>query len=189
MSSLSSRPPHRPPSYSLRQSSRRCLEGRANNVPASSSASCVSAPILTPVMRRVSPEQAVRLCVHVNQSWTDRQTSGFPSILGGRPGVDTSCCADAMASDPRGKEQRGIGCCTHALYATEGREGGPGDLSSVPSPHAAPRRQRAYGGTGEQQRRSLCIRGMAPPGGTLAADSTPASFASRRGRPERTLLS
>lgn len=93
---------------------------------------------------------------------TDRQTSGFPSILGGRPGVDTSCCADAMAGDPRGQEQRGIGCCTHALYATEGSEGGPGDLSSVPSPHAAPRRQRAYGGTGEQQRRSLCIRGMGP---------------------------
>lgn len=50
-------------------------------------------------------------------------------------------------------------------FAAEGREGGPGDLSSVPSPHAAPRRQRAYGGTGEQQRRSLCIRGMSPRGG------------------------
>lgn len=59
-------------------------------------------------------------------------------------------------------------------FAAEGREGGPGDLSSVPSPHAAPRRQRAYGGTGEQQRRSLCIRGMSPRGGgTLEADNTP----------------
>lgn len=122
LSLFSRLPPHRPPSYSLRQSSRRCLEGRANNVPASSSASSVSAPILTPVMRRVSPEQAVSLCAYVNQRWADRHPDSLPSLGRSPRGWHKQLRRRNGGRPPwQGAERDMMGCCTHTLYPSQRR--------------------------------------------------------------------
>lgn len=77
------------------------------------------------------------------------------------------------------------------LYARSvrngGREGGPGDFVKRP---VSPRRPSSSTSIWWHGRAALMIPlhpRDGPPGETLEADSMPASFASRQGRPERTL--